>query len=212
MCCAFEAIGVLPGCRRPTPLLRRRSGVHPSGRIKTLTHRLGYATAEFGDLSLEDLQQRVPEIAAWAGTLPVGSRYGIVRALRQALEAAVRWGHIQQNPAKLAGPNPQPKAEEIHPFIQAEIDQAAEDGPAVVFASETGMCPSEWLAIEWRDVDRKPGVVLVERTCACGVSKSYGKAARSRRRVRFRGARSRRSTWSRGGWTCGSCSPASAAA
>ena len=45
------------------------------------------------------------------------------------------------------------------------------------------MRPSEWLAIEWRDVDRRRGVVLVERTCAYGVTKSYGKTARSRRRV-----------------------------
>ena len=129
-----------------------------------------------------------PEIAASVGTLPAGSRYGIVQALRQALEAAVRWGHMTRNPAKLAGPNPQPKAEEIHPFTQAEIDLVAEElgpkyGPAVVFASETGMRPSEWLAIEWRDVDRTAGVVLVERTCAYGVTKSYGKTARSRRRV-----------------------------
>ncbi len=90
---------------------------------------------------------------------------------------------MAKNPAKLAGPNPQPKAEEIHPFTQTEIDAVAEElgpkyGPAVVFASETGMRPSEWLAIEWRDFDRKAGVVLVERTCAYGVTKSYGKTAR----------------------------------
>ena len=119
---------------------------------------------------------------------PDKSRYGIVQALRQALEAAVRWGNMTRNPAKLAGRNPQPKAEEIHPFTQAEIDLVAEElgpkyGPAVVFASETGMRPSEWLAIEWRDVDRKAGVVLVERTCAYGITKSHGKTARSRRRV-----------------------------
>lgn len=45
------------------------------------------------------------------------------------------------------------------------------------------MRPSESLAIEWRDIDRAAGVVLVERTCAYGVTKSYGKTARSRRRV-----------------------------
>jgi integrase len=170
----------------------RYLAAHATGReastIKTLGHRLGYATATFGDLTLDELERRVPEIAAWIGTLPPGSRYGIVQALRQALEAAVRWGHMTKNPAKLAGPNPQPKAEEIHPFTQAEIDLVAVElgdkyGPAVVFASETGMRPSEWLAIEWRDVDRKAGVVLVERTCAYGVTKSYGKTARSRRRV-----------------------------
>ena len=170
----------------------RYLAAHAVGRdastIKTLTHRLGYATATFGDVTLEELERRVPEIAAWAGTLPAGSRYGIVQALRQVLEAAVRWGHLRKNPAKLAGPNPQPKAEEIRPFTQTELDLLAVElapkyGPAVVFASETGMRPSEWLALEQRDVDRRAGVVLVERTCAYGVTKSYGKTARSRRRV-----------------------------
>jgi integrase len=180
----------------------RYLAAHATGReastIKTLTHRLGYATDTFGDLTLEQLERRVPEIAAWAGTLPSGSRYGIVQAFRQALEAAVRWGHMTSNPAKLAGPNRQPRAEEIHPFTQAEIDLVAEElgpkyGAAVVFASETGMRPSEWLPIEWRDVDRKAGVVLVERTCAYGVTKSYGKTTRSRRRVsRCRRGRCRR--------------------
>jgi len=125
---------------------------HATGRdastIKTLRHRLGYATSKFGELRLDELERRVPEIAAWVGTLPAGSRYGIVQALRQALEAAIRWGLMTKNPAKLAGSNPQPKVEEIHPFTQAEIDLLAEElgptyGPAIVFASETGMRPSE---------------------------------------------------------------------
>ena len=63
-----------------------------------------------------------------------------------------------------------PKPEEIHPFSQSEIDLLAvelgEYGPLVVFASETGMRPSEWRAVEWRDVDRNAGVVLVERSFA----------------------------------------------
>jgi integrase len=94
---------------------------------------------------------------------------------------------MTQNPAKLAGANPQPKPEEIHPFTQEDIDLLAlelgENGPLVVFASETGLRPSEWRAVEWRDVDRAAGVVLVERTYAFGKAKAYGKTARSRRRV-----------------------------
>ena len=199
----------------------RYLAAHAVGRdqftIRTLRHRLGYATAVFGDLSLEEMERRVPEIAAWVGTLPAKSRYGIVQALRQALEAAVRWGHMTKNPAKLAGANPQPKAEEIHPFTQAEIDLVAEElgpkyGPTVVFASETGMRPSEWLAIEWRDIDRDAGVVLVERTCAYGVTKSYGKTARSRRRVPLTTRALEALDASRAVSTCGSCSPAGAAA
>ena len=165
---------------------------HAIGRdastIKTLTHRLCYASATFGDVPLVELENRAGEIAAWIGTLPAGSRYGIVTALRQTLEAGVRWGHMSRNPAKLAGPNPQPKIAEVHPFTQAEVDTIAGElgdkyGPLVMFAGETGLRPSEWLALEWRDVDRKTGVVLVERSYAYGVLKSYGKTARSRRRV-----------------------------
>ena len=138
-----------------------------------------------------------------------------MQALRQALEAAVRWGHMTRNPAKLAGPNPQPKAEEIHPFTQAEIDVVAEElgpkyGPAVVFASETGMRPSEWLAIEWRDIDRKAGVVLVERTCAYGVTKSLRQDSPQPApgAAVDKGAGGARRD-ARAGSTCGSCSPAS---
>ena len=81
----------------------------------------------------------------------------------------MRWGHMTKNSAKLAGSNPQPKAEESHPFTEAEIDLVAEElepkyGPMVVFASEVGLRQSEWLSVEWRDVDRTAGVVLVERT------------------------------------------------
>ena len=43
---------------------------------------------------------------------------------------------MTRSPAKLAGPNPQPTAEEIHSFTQGEIDLIAEElgpkyGPAV---------------------------------------------------------------------------------
>jgi len=44
----------------------------------------------FGDLHLNELERRDAEVAAWTRTLPEGSRYGIVQAFRQALEAAVR--------------------------------------------------------------------------------------------------------------------------
>ena len=75
-----------PGCAaRRLPLHRtitfeehvdRYLAAHAVGRdpftIRTLEHRLGYATATFGDLPLEELERRVPEIAAWVGTLPGG--------------------------------------------------------------------------------------------------------------------------------------------
>jgi hypothetical protein len=41
-------------------------------------------------------------------------------ALRQCLGAAVRWQYLGRNPAKDAGPNPEPGAEEIKPFTIVE--------------------------------------------------------------------------------------------
>jgi integrase len=109
-----------------------------------------------------------------------------VQALRQTLEAAVRWGKIAQNPAKLAGPNPHPRSEEIRPFTLAEVDAIAAElgpwGPLVVFAAETGLRPAEWIALERQDV-RRDGVLVVERTFAYGRLSPYGKTTASRRRV-----------------------------
>ena len=62
------------------------------------------------------------ELASWRATLPERSRYGYMQALRQALEAAVRWGYITRNPAKLAGRNPQPPPRPIRPYTVAEVE------------------------------------------------------------------------------------------
>ncbi len=129
----------------------------------------------------------------WAATSPEGQREAaLIQRLRsvgrrKAAAAATSpedHAHLDRMHEALAAKERDRKT----PFTQAEIDLVAEElgpkyGPVVVFASETGMRPSEWLAIEWRDIDRNIGVVLVERTCAYGVTKSYGKTARSRRRV-----------------------------
>jgi integrase len=162
---------------------------HAVGRdpktIDVLRFRLAYATRVFGDLRLDELERRVAELAAWMTTLPAGSRYGIVQALRQCLEAAVRWGLMRSNPAKLAGRNPQPKRDEVVPFEPGEVERLAVElgpvyGPLVVLAAYTGLRPGEWTALEWRDVDRAAGTVTVDRAF------SYGKVKTpktSRRRV-----------------------------
>jgi len=164
---------------------------HSVGRdpktIDVLRFRLGYATRTFGDLRLDELERRVPEVAAWMRTLPEGSRYGIVQALRQTLEAAVRWGQMGSNPAKLAGRNPQPKREEVEPFEPEEVERLAGElgpvyGPLVIVAAYTGLRPSEWTALEWRDIDRDNGIVTVERAFSYGVVKPV-KTKGSRRRV-----------------------------
>jgi integrase len=164
---------------------------HAVGRdpktIDVLRFRLAYATSTFGELRLDELERRVAEVAAWTTTLPAGSRYGIVQALRQCLEAATRWGLMRSNPAKLAGRNPQPRREEVEPFEPEEVERIAEElgtvyGPLVIVAAYTGLRPSEWAALEWRDVDRAEGVLRVERAYSYGVVKSP-KTKGSRRRV-----------------------------
>ena len=164
---------------------------HAVGReastIWVLETRLRYAQRTFGHVTLKELERRTAQIADWTTTLPEGTRHGIVQAFRQTLDTACRWGLMSQNPAKLAGKNPQPKRAEVVPFTVANIDQLASElgpyGPVVIFASETGLRPCEWIPLEARDIDRAAGVVVVSRSFFRKRLKEYGKTERSRRRV-----------------------------
>ena len=87
-------------------------------------------------MPLGDLERMSGELAAWRTTLPERSRYDITRALRQTLEAAVRWGYMDRNPAKLAGRNPQPPPRPVRAYTYAELDAiAAELSPDVPAAA-----------------------------------------------------------------------------
>jgi integrase len=114
-------------------------------------------------------------------------RYPATSALRQALGAAVAWELIDENPAKKAGKNPQPKAREIRPLTVEELGRVVGEidahGPLVSFAAETGLRPCEWLALERRDVDKAGRALYIEREHVGGQTKPYGKTAASRRRV-----------------------------
>jgi integrase len=155
--------------------------------IRTLREHLKRALDAFGDVPLADLEHQAPRIAAWTTTLPPGARYQYAAALRQVLDAAVSWGVIDTNPAKRAGRNPRPKRAEIRPLARAEVAALAVElgawGPLVAFAAETGLRPAEWIALEWRDIDRAARVALIERSYAKGRLRAYGKTLRSRRRV-----------------------------
>jgi len=157
------------------------------GTITTLRYRLAHALDTFGDVPLADLQRQALEIAAWRAALPERLRYPATSALRQALAAAVAWELIDENPAKKAGKNPQPKAREIRPLTVEElgrvVDEIGAHGPLVTFAAETGLRPCEWLALERRDVDRTTRVLYVEREHVSGETKSYLKTTASRRSV-----------------------------
>jgi integrase len=128
------------------------------------------------------------EIADWAATLPERSRYGLMQALRQTLEAAGRWRYMDSNPAKEAGKNPEPPPRPIRVYTLDELDAIAAElsaryRPLPAFASSTGLRPEEWGAAERSDVDRHEAVLNVRRTISSGKVVELAKTSRSRRQV-----------------------------
>jgi hypothetical protein len=75
--------------------LEAHAQVRDARTIRTLRERMKRPLDAFGDLELRDLERRAREIATWQATLPEGSRYGIMQAFRQTLEAGVRWKLIR---------------------------------------------------------------------------------------------------------------------
>jgi integrase len=189
----------------PVFLERHAVGVR-TRTISTLRDRLGYpadrdgdtpdrrrdrernAVKAFGDVPLRELERMVDEISAWQVGLPARSRHGIVQALRQALDAAERWGYMDANPAKLMGANPKAPRRTIRPFTRAEVAAIAEElapayRPLPSFGAASGLRPEEWLVLERADVDRRNGVINVRRTLSSGEVVELAKTDRSRRQV-----------------------------
>lgn len=171
----------------PLYLERHAASVRPR-TIVTLRERLPHATRAFGVVPLRDLERMSGELASWQAKLPGRSRYGIVQALRQALEAAVRWGYMTKNPAKLAGRNRQPAPRSVRVFTRDELDAIALElspmyVPLPVFVAATGLRPEEWQALERRDLDRRAGVVNILRTVSDGEVVELAKTNVSRRQV-----------------------------
>jgi integrase len=155
---------------------------------KTLAERLKPSREAFGDWTLAELEGAADDIARWRAGLTDTSRYRLTLAFRQALGAAVRWRYMTRNPAIEAGRNPEPRAEELLPFVPGEINAIEVElgpmfGPIVVFAAETGLRTNEWIALERRDLDRSGLAVLVQRRYAGGTLTPYPKTPGSRRRV-----------------------------
>jgi integrase len=160
--------------------------------VKTLEDRLRPARAKFGAWTLGELEHAADDIAAWRATLTDGSRYRHTSALRQCLQAAVRWRYIDRNPAVEAGRNPQPRGGKVQPFTRPELDAVVAElderwAAAVVFAAETGLRPEEWIALEVGDVDRRNQIVNVHRKYAKGRLTPYPKTSRSQRAVPLTG-------------------------
>jgi integrase len=158
--------------------LDRHGKVVTDRTVQTLRERLVRPLDRFGEISLAELEGMVDEIAGFAAELPDRYRYSVMSALRQTLEAGVRYGHMTRNPAKLTGKNPQPEPRSIRVFTPAEVQRItaeldARGACAIRFATATGLRPAEWARLEHRDLDRTRRVVTVRGT----------KTARSRREV-----------------------------
>jgi integrase len=140
--------------------------------IAKLRWLLAKATSAFGERRLVDLCSE--EIGEWRATLPEGHRFEATQALRQLLNRAVAWKIIDSNPAKVGVDNPRRQHPEKRPLESwVEIEALAEQlgpiyGPMIVFAAATGLRPSEWIALEQRDLDREARVVYVRRAFAHG--------------------------------------------
>jgi integrase len=107
---------------------------------------------------------------------------------------------IDVNPAKLGVDHPSPRRREQRPFESwAELDAVGvesltRDLRMVIFAAATGLRPTEWLALERRDIDLEARVVYVHRSS----TKDRSKCRRPRRaaeRCRRRQSRSSTSTF-----------------
>lgn len=84
-----------------------------------------------------------------------------------------------------AGPNPQPRGDEVWPFARDEVEAivaevAPRDAAIVIFAAETGLRTNEWTALERRDIDRLNPGVGVARRFADGKLTLYPKTSRRR--------------------------------
>jgi integrase len=162
--------------------------------LRTLKERLRYATegakldgdGGWKDTRIDRIDVRA--IGAWRKRLPERSAWGIHKALRQVLNYAVRVKLVEENVAALV-PNPEPKRREIPTFeTVAELEWVGEEllprfRPIPILVGLTGLRPEEWLALEWRDIDRKAGIVHVRRVYTDGQLKLYGKQDRSLRAV-----------------------------
>lgn len=150
-----------------------------------------YKTAAevFGERPLRELEHARGEIAAWLAQLPPTQRPRRLRALRQVIRAAVAWELMLRDPTSGLKVRAVRAPEVEHFADTAEVDLLAYEigepwSRLVVLATETGLRPEEWCALERRDLDLRAKVVTVQRAyTVVGGLKPYGKTHGSRRSV-----------------------------
>lgn len=149
--------------------LTRRSGALRARTIQTLTERLRHAERVFGQVPLSELEGMVDEIAGWHAAQPSGAAYGRMSAFRQLLGEAVRWGHMESNPAEKTGRNRQPPPRSVRVFSGAELQLISRElsprhRSLPAFVAATGLRPEEWQALRHSDIDWKRRILSVRRT------------------------------------------------
>lgn len=114
--------------------------------VTWLRYNLGTALETLGDERIGELTAQ--QVGAWRASLKESRRHPAHRALRQVLEAAMRWKGIEENVAALVK-NSAPKLGEIDPFerweeieaIAAELDKV--QAVLVEVLVGTGVRPEE---------------------------------------------------------------------
>lgn len=166
---------------------RHKAEVRPR-TISTLRERLRHAESRFGDITLHEFEGMANEVAGWASQQPERVRWHRVKALRQVLAAAMRWGYMTRNPAVEMGKIRRPPSRAVRAYSFEELEAIAAElspmyQPLPMFAAATGLRPEEWQALERKDIDRQAGVLYVRRTVSSGEVTERGKTSRSRRQV-----------------------------
>lgn len=165
--------------------------VDPATKRK-LDTQLKRARDDFGDRQPDTLRRI--ELEDWREQLPAGSRPDVFRAFRQALTWGLERGYLARD-ASAGIRNPKRSRHErrdVHPFetwdevrsVAEELDERYRAIPLVLVG--TGLRPEELLGLHRSDVDRKAGLLRVERRYTGGMLKPGGKTAGSVRDVPLR--------------------------
>jgi integrase len=165
--------------------------VDPATKRK-LGAQLKHARDDFGDRAADTL--RKVELEDWREQLPAGSRPDVFRAFRQALTWGLERGYLTRD-ASAGIRNPKRSRHDrrdVHPFetwsevraVAAELDERYHAIPVVLVG--TGLRPEELLGLHRADVDRKAGLLRVERRYTGGMLKPGGKTPGSVRTVPLR--------------------------
>jgi integrase len=153
--------------------LERHAPLRSPSTIRTLRHRLRRPLDAYGDCTLAELEGMAGDLADFRATLPPRFAHDVMRALRQTLAAAVRYGYMQSNPAVAAGDNPTPKPRAVRAYTYAElraleVELGRDYGPMVPLGAATGTRPLELARLERRDVDKTRRLLTVRGTKTSG--------------------------------------------